>query len=301
MSKVSPFLGSTLLVAAAATASSAALFACLDGYRVAQDEADAASGVDASPAGPGEGGGPTDSGADSAPARDAEAGPPGTFCDGVVAPPGVTDFFCADFDAPLLAKGWDDKTTTNGGTLDKTTAVAVSQPSALVATAFGTGSEGTLTWKKAGAKKFLEATAVLQINPSVLGGVAPPSQGTLELVHITTTNASVTFGVSRGSTSIDGNPYVGFYITTAAFGGAAALKNAVVSTALAANTWTDVKLVWASTGKVDLFYNGISVFSDSGFGSQDTSVSFRVGARARGDLGAMPAHRFDDVQLGVRR
>ena len=198
-------------------------------------------------------------------------------------------------------KGWDAITRTDGGTAEKTTDVAISNPNALSTNAQGFGAEGALTWRRNGPMTFTEATAIFHINPGVIGGVAPPSSGTLELMAMTTSNASVTFGHSRGSTEFDGNPYYGYFMYNAAFGGAAALNRYKIATSLVPDSWTEVKVVWEAAGKFNVFYNGINVLGISGFGSTDTSVSFRLGATASGNAQLMPVHRFDDIELSIRR
>jgi len=178
----------------------------------------------------------------------------------------------------------------------------VRAPFAFLTNAEGFGAQGALTWAKTGAKAFTGATAVFHINPSQLGGLAPASPGTLELVEITTNNALVTFGYSRGSSMIDGAPYIGYYIANAAFGGAAALNNyKITAVQLVVDVWTEVKLSWLSSGQFDVSYNGINVLSQSGFGSNATKVTFRVGAFASGNAQMMPPVRLDDVELSIRR
>ena len=205
--------------------------------------------------------------------------------------------------SPLLSKGWDSITRTDGGVIEKTSDVAVSQPNAMSTTASGSFGQGTLFWRKGAAQRFTEATAVFQINPTVLGGVVPAATGTLELMHITTSNASVTFGYSRGSNDFGGPPgYYGYFVNVAAFGGAAAIQRFKITGApLEPNVWTEVKVSWEATGSVIVLYNKTKIFSETGFSSLDTSVSFRLGAYAAGNVGVMPFHRFDDVALSIRR
>lgn len=296
-------LGRGLLVSSVVMAAGGTVVACFDDYRVGDVATDAATtGPDSATTSPPDGGSSTNDAATDAPptGNDAEAGPPPTFCDGVIPPANVVNFLCADFDSLVLGKGWDDVTRLNGGTIDKNNAVAFSPPSSMVANALGTGSNGSLTWKKVGAQRFVEATALFQINPGILGGVVPPSQGTLDLVHITTTNASVTLGLSRGAT-FEGAAYFGYFMGTAAFGGAAALTNYKIPTAIDANVWTEVRITWEAGGKLNVFFGGQNVLGVAAYASNDTSVTFRVGAVARGNMGAMPVHRFDNVQLGIRR
>ena len=278
----------------------AALVACED-FNVLPPVTDSGPGFDSSTPPTEEAGPKADAGADAD--AGSETGPPQTYCDSVAPPVGSVHFLCADFDSPLIGKGWDDVTRKVGGMVDKTTDVAVSMPNALLATAKGVGSEGTLTWKRIGANRFTEATAIFSINPTILAGVALPSAGVLELLHITTTNGSITFGYSRGSTDFDvtGARYTGYYVSNAAFGGAAAIMRYKVPTALDPQVWTEVKLAWEASGKFNLSYNGINVLGIAGFSTMDTSVSFRLGAYADGDLGIMPQHRFDNVGFSIRR
>ncbi len=296
---VRPFIAAALAGAAAV-----GLLACLEDFKVLPPgAADAASQVDsASP--PVDGAAPPVDGAVDSP-TDPDAGPKPTRCDGVVPPVGVNagDFLCADFDSPMLGKAWDSVFRSDGGTIEKTSDVAVSQPNAMTTTARGSFSEGTMLWKKGGPQAFSQATAAFHINPSILGGVVPAADGLLELMRISTSNASVTFGFSRGSNDFGGAPYYGYFVNVSAFGGAAAIKRFTISTVqLDANVWTAVKLIWeAATGNVVVLYNNNKIFSETGFSSLDTVVSFRLGAFAAGDVGIMPAHRFDDVELSIRR
>lgn len=292
-----------LFAAAATGAAAVSLLACLGDFNVLPPETDAASKVDSATP-PIDGTTPPGDGGFDA-RDDGDAGPRPTRCDGVATPVGVNpgDFLCADFDSPVLSKAWDSVIRTDGGVIEKTSDVAVSQPSAMSTTASGFG-QATLLWRKGGAQRFTEATAVFQINPSVLAGVAPPATGTLELMHITTSNASVTFGYSRGSNDFGGPPgYYGYYVNVAAFGGAAAIQRFKITGApLDPNVWTEVTVTWeAAGGSVIVLYNKTKIFSETGFSSLDTSVSFRLGAYAAGNVGVMPLHRFDDVALSIRR
>jgi hypothetical protein len=279
------------------------LSACLEDYTVLPPDAGGGpAGFDSSMP-PGQEAGPTpDAGADVG--SDADAAMPRTHCDDVVAPVGAAQFLCADFDSPLLSKGWDKVERTDGGTAEKTQQVATSPPNALVTTTTGF-AYATLTWEAKAAKAFSEATALFQINPTQLAGVMPAASGVVELVHITTSNGSVTFGYSRGSSTIEptGAQYYGYYVSNAAFGGAAAIQYYPITTVqLPTTTWTEVKITWEAGGKLNVYYNNINVLGVGGFGSMDTNVSFRLGAYASGDTGpVMPAHRFDDVVLSVRR
>ncbi len=294
-----------LLASLVSTGTGFGLVACLDDYKVLPPATDSGAlpGSDSSTTPPVDFGGSTDgsTGTDSAVAPDVDAGPAPTHCDGVIAPPGAVDFLCADFDSPVLEKGWDSVTRTDGGLAEQSMAVATSQPFSLVTNTVGFGS-ATLSWKKSGAVAFTEATTVVQVNPGQLGGVAPPSTGTMELVHMTTSNASVTFGYSRGSTEFDGAQYTGYFIYNAAFGGAAAIsRTKITAVQLIPNVWTEVKIVWGSDGKLNVFYNNINVLGINGFSTNDTAVTFRLGASAGGDVGAMPVHRFDDARMSIRR
>lgn len=297
-------LNRLLFASAVAGLAAVGLLACFEDFKVLQPETDAAPQVDSATPQVDSATPPAEGGLDAA--VDGEAGPKTTHCDGVAAPVGVNpgDFLCADFDSPMLMKGWDNITRTDGGVIEKTMDVAVSPPNALSTTASGSFGQGTLTWKKNGAQKFTGATAVFHINPSVLGGVVPAAQGTLELVHITTSNASVTFGYSRGSNDFGGPPgYIGYFVNVAAFGGAAAIQRfKITAVQLDPNVWTEVRLTWeAASGIVAVAYNNNKIFSQTGFSSLDTSVSFRLGAYGSGDVGIMPLHRFDDVELSIRR
>ena len=292
----------SFFVALVAVSAGAGLLACLEDFKVLAPTADSGTpGVDSSISPVPEAGPGIDSATPDA-SVDADAGRPPTHCDSVVAPAGSADFFCADFDSMLLAKGWDSVGRTDGGTADQTNVVAVSPPFSFLSNVQGFGAQATLNWAKTGAKAFSEATAIFHINPSQLGGVAPASPGTVELVEITTNNALVSFGFSRGSSMIDGSPYYGYYIANAAFGGAAALVNYKITSAqLVVDVWTEVKLSWLANGHFDVSYNGISVLSQAGFDSNATKVSFRVGAYANGNAQVIPAARLDDVELSIRR
>jgi hypothetical protein len=281
------------------------LGACLDDYTVLPPDAGASPGVDSAPP-PAQEAGPIapEAGTDATPGTDAEAGGPKTHCDTVMPPAMANQFLCADFDSLLLSKGWDDVMRNNGGTAEKTMDVAFSAPFALAANASGSNSAGVLTWKRSAPTAFLDAMAVFRLNPGMLGGVAPASQGVIELLTISTTNASVTFGYSRGSTVFDttGAAYTGYFVNVATFGsGAAAVQRNKVNN-VPANVWTEVKLTWESSGKTNLFYDNANVLGIAGTGSNDTQVSFRLGAVGNGGVvGAMPVHRFDDVELSIHR
>lgn len=62
-----------------------------------------------------------------------------------------------------------------------------------------------------------------------------------------------------------------------------------------------MKLSWLANGHFDVSYNGINVLAQSGFDSNATKVSFRVGAFASGNPQVIPPARLDDVELSIRR
>lgn len=225
-----------------------------------------------------------------------------TFCDTQVAPVGFTDFFCADFDGPgPVEQGFTTKNLSDGGAVTKTTAVAFSDPASMVTSALGANRIGSLTWRKTGAANFTQATATARINPDLLGGVVPPNTGTVKLLEIKTSNALVALRYTAGAT-IDGRAsYTGYYFEAAAFGGAAARTEKVITTGLAASTWTNVKLTWASTGAVSVSYNDVAIFTDTTYGSTDSALVFTVGAEGSGTTGPVGAYRFDNIAFAVRR
>lgn len=225
-----------------------------------------------------------------------------TFCSTQIAPVGFTDFFCADFDGTgPVEEGFTNKTLSDGGVLSRTTAVAYSAPNALFTSALGTNRVGTLSWRKTGGATFTQAVLTARVNPDILGGVVPPGTGDVKLLEITSSNAlAAVYYTAGGSVGGTAN-YTGYYYEGRAFGGGVALKQFPITTRLTSSTWTEVKLTWASTGAVTVAYNGVTVFTDSGFSSTDTALTFTVGSAGSGTTGAVPPHRFDDVMFAIRR
>ena len=238
--------------------------------------------------------GPVDAGTDTGiPAK-------ATHCQGTVAPPGATDFLCADFDTAGFG-AWTQIRQDDGGALEKITAVAVSPPNSLGARARNATAGGAaLVWGPTGAMNFVEATAHVMINPTSLGGVVAPTSGSVDLLDIRTQTTSVTFSATRGGSGETAN-YSGYFLKLAAFGGAAVLTMKNVGTPLTPSTWTDVKLVYRADGSVKLLFNNLTIVSVMGYSANDPSVTFQVGAEGTFTNSVPEEFRYDDVELSVRR
>jgi len=238
--------------------------------------------------------------ADATTADAADAGPK-TFCATQLAPVGFVDFFCADFDGQgAVDEGFTSKKLSDGGVLSRTTTVAFSQPAALLTNGMGTNRVGSVSWLKAGPTPFVQAVLTARINPDITAGVVPPGTGSVKLLEIRTGNALASVNYTAGA-NVGGNAYTGYYFEGRAFGGGVALTQEVITTRLTSSVWTDVKLTWSSNGAVTVAYNDVNVFSDMGFSSTDTSVTFTVGSEGSGTTGAVAAHRYDNVTFAIRR
>lgn len=225
-----------------------------------------------------------------------------TFCSTQIAPVGFTDFFCADFDgAGPVEEGFTGKTVSDGGVLSRTTVVAFSDPSALLTAGMGTNRVGTLSWRKTGGARFTQAVLSARVNPDVLAGVVAPNTGDVKLLEVTSTNALVAVYYTAGGSVGGAANYTGYFFQARAFGGAATLKELPITTGLTASSWTHVKLAWDADGSVTLSYNDVPIFTDRGFASVDTALTFTVGSAGRGTTGGVPPHRYDNVTFAVRR
>lgn len=238
--------------------------------------------------------------------EDADAAKPKTYCDDFVPPVGADQFFCADFDSLVLGKGWDNAQRSDGGTLEKSSDLFVSAPNSMLTAAVGGPADGYFVWKRAGAKAFDQAIARFKINPGQIGGLSAPTETLLQLAEIRTSNALVAFGYSRGATGFQDAPssstqHFGYYVSNAAFGGAAILQKFRITQALPPNVWTGVDITWEKDGKINVSYNNLSVFAKAGFPSNDTVVTFNIGAQLGTNGGVMPPHHMDNVELSIRR
>lgn len=242
-----------------------------------------------------------------APTTDAAQGDTGaqpdaarTFCENTVPGPGVTDYFCADFDGVDFGS-WSKVVKDDGGVLEKTTDVATSLPYALVAaSASSTPGGGSLVWSSIGARNFKFATAEVQVNPEHLGGAVSPTTGSVELIEIRTPTTFVSLNASRDG-SDGGTNGVRYFVIEETTGGAAVAYRKPVATALSAGVWTKVGLAYGNDGSVELYYNDISVFSDDAFAVASPSVKFTVGATGSIENAVLERFRFDNAQLSVTR
>jgi len=178
-----------------------------------------------------------DAGADTGPKR---------HCASVAPPVGSSDFLCADFDGTSLSEGWTTTLKSDAGVLEVTTTVATSTPNALLTqgvNGVSSGEGGALKWHAVGAQAFASATIRARMNGTALAGVAPGYTGHVQMLQIITTNALVELDYVRGGTlgpPASKSDYTGYYIASAAFGGAAAIEYFDVGTPIPTNSWTDV-------------------------------------------------------------
>jgi hypothetical protein len=297
---------SLVVVIAAAACASSVVAACVGDEPVPTTDAstppaDAATPVVDSATGPGDSSADTSTPVVDSSTTDATDAAK-TFCDGQIAPVGFADFFCADFDgAGPFDQGFTSKNQSDGGILARTTAVAFSDPASLLTSGGGVNRIGSLSWKKTGPTAFTQAVLTVRVNPDILGGVIAPNTGSVKLLEIITSNALVSLRYTAGGT-VDGQAnYTGYYFRAAAFGGAAALNEMRITTNLAANSWTNVKLSWAANGTASISYNEVAVFNTSAFGSVDTAITFTVGSEGSGTTGGVPPYRYDNAMFAIRR
>lgn len=309
MSKHRLFVGMS-----AAAVALAAVAACVgDEPAVTGADNDAGPG-DTPPAGdggPGNTGGPADAGpGDTGAPADADAG--SRYCDTRVAAPGVTDFFCADFDEADPFAGWTGVEHDDGGTLETTTVVLTSPPSSLVANSLSSPNNstpifggGALTWSKAGAKTVAQIALQAKMNPTVPGGVVAPTTGSTTLLKVATSDFFASLNWTRGGFVGGTSGYIGYFLEVETSGGAAALvQYALTDTGqqLQPGVWTNVQLVYITSGTLKLIYDGITVFSKTGtFTTTQTSASGTVGQVGSGVVSFPTPMRYDDVEVSITR
>ena len=96
-----------------------------------------------------------------------------------------------------------------------------------------------------------------------------------------------------------GQPYFGYYLNGATTNPASSQYFALP--ALTEDTWSLVRLYWDAGGNYAVYIDGVKRESQANVPLADTSITFRLGAFGSGDVGVMPFHRFDDVELSVKR
>jgi hypothetical protein len=257
------------------------------------DEKSPALGVDAS----------TSSEADAA-LGSFDAGRPRAYCDGRSAPSGVSDYLCASFDSQQLDEGWSGRTRTDAGLAEQTSLVARSAPFSFLAATMGDASE-TLWWRKTGAQAITGVTAIVHLDPRGDGERVPISEGTLALVRIAAASGvpgapQAYFGFSAGALEVRKTLFFGYFVTTWSDSTDSASTRLIIPQ-LPSNVWTEVKIVWETTNQLNVFYNDTNVLSMPAPFFESTSATVTIGAETVGQVGVVPAHRFDDIELSIRR
>jgi hypothetical protein len=250
--------------------------------------------------------GGTDSGGAATGGGTATAGAGGTassWCDGQAVPVGVAagDHSCVDFDSGMPPAADWAPTVSATGALNLVTDVAASPPQALRVSESAPDdalTETTLEWQATGSDAISSVTISAEINPSSFGGVSPPWASGYSLLCVENSTSYVCLNYTRGAT-VDVNPYTGYYLTVAYFGGAAFLQNCIITPTLAPNVWTNVELV-ASTTQNEVRFNDISVGT---CGTIDTgsSVTVRFGLDKGYGLVSGWQVAFDNVVTAVTR
>ncbi len=286
------------------------LVACLDNYRVvaSRDDSkvaeDATSFFDANGGATIEDAGGTNA-TDAARNDDGGVNRPPTFCDGIRKPV-VDDYLCADFDSSPFAKGWDaPNAETNIDNLGVVGDIFVSKPFALRASTMMSPTEASLKWTSKKSTLVSEASASFQYNLKYVEGHSSSVDGNVELLRVESPGPSITFGIANAKANtpfpqVVGTPPVAYLKYLSADG---TEQNLTLSKSLNLTTWNDLKLVWTlgMEGVITLVINGVNAFSVRGYRGSFYSVTFHIGGKATGDVSVMQEHRFDNVQLSVRR
>ncbi len=217
------------------------------------------------------------------------------FCETQAPVTGVADFFCADFDGPKLDEGFTNAIIPDGGALIRTTDIFFSPPASLA-----TSGGARLLWAKSGAMAFAELAVQVRVNAGTLGGVVPPSAASATLVELSSIDTTVSIRYTRGGTVEGTSNYTGYYMETSYCPAACALAQKKIATPLPLDVWTNVEVVWTSSGLVKVSFNGVSVLATMGFASTSTKVSATLGIVSFGSVG-MGRHAFDDFIVSVKR
>jgi hypothetical protein len=284
------------LAALAAAGSVASLAACLGedvtaGTEGAGTEQDASSRPPVeSPSDPGADGGstpaPSDAGVDAAPL---------TFCS--TAPrPDAGDFFCADFDGPDFTAGLT-RSAPDAGTVKRVTDIFFSEPAAVEV-----GDGTTLVWEKTGPAPVAAVEARVRVNVANLGGIAPNAAGSVALLELRTVDSQFSLRFARGAT-VEGSAYTGYYLRSSSCPNACAVLEKRMTGVPTANTWTELRFSWASSGAVQLSFNGVEALpvGYTSFGSTSTRASVLLGLAASASPPIVPRHAFDNLRVTVTR
>jgi hypothetical protein len=241
---------------------------------------------------------------DAAPAVDAGADA-GRHCARYTPPSGAAQSFCADFDGADLDEGWNEAILTDGGTLDRTKSFFFSAPQALLALPAKSGFDegGALFLERGGPDQVTEISLRMRLNPALPGGIRPADTSSYEVARVGTDRLIFELRYTdRGETSNLGADYKGFFAVRMLLGGAAQILYDQLPVQPQFDAWTDVRITWRSTGNIAMTFNGVSVLNLSGSAPPaSTLVRARVGALAKGALGAPTAMRIDDVEIAVKR
>lgn len=200
-----------------------------------------------------------------------------------------------DFDDADPADGFTTTMLPDGGALVRTTDIYVSEPAS-----FTSAGDGTITWTKGGASPFIQVEANLPRAARAGraehdGSRAPlrprghgrrPDRASLREGRGPRRLGLP--GLLRRHRDVRGRVH---------HGGAPADDGADP-----ADVWTDIRLVWSSTGAFSVSYNGVTILNDMApFGVTSTSISATLGPVRVGVAPQMSRHAFDNLRVSVRR